>query len=134
MEKKHQFNAAYLVIALWGILLFQYLFGPASQRADISYSEFEQYLADDKVQTVAVDDRYIHGIFKQPQEGKTRFITPRMEVALAERLAQHDVEFTGIVEDTFLATLISWVAPTLIFLFGWFFLFRKFADARAWAA
>ncbi len=130
MEKKHQFNAAYLVIALWGILLFQYLFGPASQRVDISYSQFEQYLADDKVQAVQVDERYIHGTFKQPQEGKTRFITPRMEVALAERLAQHDVEFTGIVEDTFLATLISWVAPTLIFLFGWFFLFRKFADRQ----
>ena len=130
MEKKHQFNFAYLVIALWAIVLFQYWFGPASQRVDISYSQFESYLQEGKIKLVAVDDRYIHGEFKDPLAGKTRFLTPRLEVALADKLAKYQVEYTGVVENTLLASVISWVAPTLLFLLGWFFLFRRFADKQ----
>ncbi len=130
MEKKHQFNFAYLVAALWAIVLFQYWFGPASQRADISYSQFETYLQDGSIKQVAVDEHFIHGEFKQPIDGKSRFITPRLEVALADKLARHQVEYTGVVQDTFLSSVISWVAPTLIFVLAWFFLFRKFADKQ----
>jgi cell division protease FtsH len=130
VEKKHQFNFAYLIIALWAIILFQTFFGPNAQRADISYSQFEAHLEQGDVRQVAVDDRYIHGEFSREIDGKTRFITPRLELALADKLAAYDVEYTGVVEDTFLATLISWVAPTVIFLFGWFFLFRKFAEKQ----
>jgi cell division protease FtsH len=130
VEKKHQFNVAYLIVALWAVLLIQYWFGPNSQRADISYSAFEQHLAAGDVARVAVDDRFISGEFTRAIDGKTRFITPRLEVALAEKLATHGVEYSGIVQDTWLATLLSWVAPTLLFLFGWFFLFRRFAERQ----
>ncbi len=130
MEKKNQFNFIYLVLAIWAVYLIQNFLGPAAQTTAISYNQFEDYLQQGQVKAVAVDDEFIQGEFTVAIEGKTRFITPRLEVALAEKLAAYDVEYAGVVRSTFLANLISWVAPALIFLFGWFFLFRKFADRQ----
>lgn len=130
MEKKNQFNFIYLVLAIWAVYLIQNFLGPAAQTIAISYNQFEDYLQQGQVKAVAVDDEFIQGEFTVAIEGKTRFITPRLEVALAEKLAAYDVEYAGVVRSTFLANLISWVAPALIFLFGWFFLFRKFADRQ----
>jgi cell division protease FtsH len=130
MKKTHQFNLAYVFIAVWAVVLLQYFFGPAMQRVGISYSQFETYLEQGRVESISVDDRYIHGEFTQPIDGKVRFITPRLELALAEKLAAHDVEYTGVVQDTLTATLISWVLPTVIFLGVWFFLFRRFAERQ----
>lgn len=96
MEKKHQFNFAYTLIALWGILLFQYYFGPATRQADISYSQFETYLQEDRINRIAVDDRYIRGEFRQPIDGKTTFITPRLDPALVATLEDYDVEYTAL--------------------------------------
>ena len=130
MEKKHQFNFAYTLIALWGILLFQYYFGPATRQADISYSQFETYLQEDRINRIAVDDRYIRGEFHQPIDGKTTFITPRLDPALVATLEDYDVEYTGIIRDTFLANLISWIAPAIIFISLWMFVFRRYADKQ----
>lgn len=130
MEKKHQFNFAYTLIALWGILLFQYYFGPATRQADISYSQFETYLQEDRINRIAVDDRYIRGEFRQPIDGKTTFITPRLDPALVATLEDYDVEYTGIIRDTFLANLISWIAPAIIFISMWMFVFRRYADKQ----
>lgn len=130
MEKKHQFNFAYFIIALWVVLLFQLYFGPASRQADITYSQFEQYLEDGQVSRVAVDERYIRGEFVDPVDGDTTFITPRLEVELADKLAQYDVEFSGVVSNNFVTNLISWLAPALIFIFIWLFLFRNFASKQ----
>jgi len=55
MEKKHQLNFSYFLIAIWLVLLFELYFGPASQQVDIGYSQFEQYLEEGLVAHVVVD-------------------------------------------------------------------------------
>ena len=130
MEKKHQFNLGYVLVAIWLILLYQIYFGPEAQRAEISYSRFEDYLEQGLVESVAVDARFIRGEFREEVEGSSSFITPRLEPALAESLARYDVEFTGVAENTFLAGLLSWLAPALVLLLVWMFLFRRFAERQ----
>lgn len=130
VEKKHQFNLAYVVIALWAVLLFQSWFGPGARQIELSYSQFENHLEAGRVRQVAVDDQYIHGEFTEPVDGFSTFITPRLEVALADKLAAYDVEYSGVVANTTFATLFSWLGPMLIFLFVWFFLFRRFAERQ----
>ena len=130
MEKKQQFNFWYFLIAVWGVLLFQSYFGPASRQADISYSQFETWLEDGRISRIAIDEQYIRGEFTQAIDGKTTFITPRLDPALAQKLAQYNVEFTGVVSNTFVSNVISWVAPAAIFLAMWMFVFRKFADKQ----
>ena len=130
MEKKHQLNFSYFLIAIWLVLLFQLYFGPASQQADIRYSQFEQYLEEGLVDQVAIDQNFIRGEFVNPVEANARFVTPRLDVDLAEKLAEYDVEYRGVVTDTFISNLISWVAPALIFIFVWMFVFRSFANKQ----
>jgi cell division protease FtsH len=130
MEKKHQLNFGYFLLALWGVLLFQNYFGPASRQADISYSQFEQYLEDQRIRRIAIDEQYIRGEFTQPIDGKTTFITPRLDPGLAERLSRHEVEFTAVISNTFLSNLISWLAPAAIFIAMWLFVFRRFAEKQ----
>ena len=130
MERKHKLNFSYVLVAIWLVLLFQVWFGPQSRQADLSYSQFEQYLADGSIRRVEIDDLYIRGEFTTAIDGKTTFITPRLEVDLAEKLAQYDVEYSGVVSNTLLSNLVSWIAPALIFVLVWLFVFRRFADRQ----
>ncbi|MEX2367262.1 MAG: ATP-dependent zinc metalloprotease FtsH, partial [Pseudohongiellaceae bacterium] len=130
MEKKHQLNFGYILIAIWLVLLFQLYFGPASRQADITYSQFEQYLDNGRIQRVAIDEQYIRGDFTEQIDGKTGFITPRMEIDLADKLADYNVEYTGVVTNNFITNLMSWFAPVFIFALVWLFIFRKFASKQ----
>ncbi len=130
MNRKHQLNFTYVFLALWGVILVQSFWGHATRQAALSYSQFEQLLAQGAVTSVEVDDQYIRGQFRQPVDGKDHFVTPRMDIALAEKLATYDVDYSGVVRDTFIPTLISWIAPALIFFFIWFLVFRKFAEKQ----
>lgn len=130
MDKKFQFNLIYVVVALWGIMIFQSLWGHSTRQVELSYSEFEDYLEQGWLKDLVVDQQTIRGNFKEPIEGKDHFVTPRVDIDLAEKLAPYNVDYKGVVSGGPLATLISWVAPALVFFGVWFLMFRKFADKQ----
>jgi len=130
MLRKHKLNFGYVLVAIWLVLLFQALFAPFSRQAELSYSQFEQYLEEDRIKRVEVDDQFIRGEFNSDIDGKTSFITPRLDPALAEKLAEYDVEYTGTVSSNFLGNIISWIAPALVFVLVWLFVFRRFAERQ----
>ncbi len=130
MERRHQLNLWYVFIALFLVLAIQSIWQASSQVAEISYSQFEQALEDGEVRKVWVGSEEIRGEYKTPQDGKPRFVTARVEENVAEKLRQYDVEYAGVVEDTWLTTLLSWVIPIAIFVGVWLFLFRKFAERQ----
>lgn len=130
MEKKHQLNVGYIIVALWGVILFQSFFGHTAGQAIISYSEFEKYLQQGWLTDLVVDQQTIRGSFKEPIDGKDHFVTPRVDVDLAEKLSPYEVDYRGVVSGGPLATFLSWVAPALIFFVVWFLLFRKFAEKQ----
>jgi cell division protease FtsH len=130
MEKKHQFNVGYLFIAMWMVILVQSYIGPASKLAHISYDQFVEYLIQGHIKRVQIDEQYIRGEFSTSMDGKETFVTPRLDIDLAEQLAQYDVEYTGVVRSNFLSNLLSWLAPVFFFLVIWLFVFRKFAEKQ----
>lgn len=130
MEKKHQLNLVYLFVALWGVVLFQSFWGHTASQAELSYSEFERYLEQGLLKDLVVDQQTIRGGFKEPIEGKDHFVTPRVDIDLAEKLNGYNVDYKGVASGGPLATLISWVAPALVFFLVWFLMFRKFADKQ----
>ncbi|WP_193177564.1 ATP-dependent zinc metalloprotease FtsH [Oricola nitratireducens] len=125
MDKKIQFNVWYWIAAFLAVMLFQYVYVSTTQIAQIPYSEFETYLADDKIASVAVSDRFIQGRFKEPQDGKPMFVTTRVDPAFADALKKHDIVVTGQVESTFLRDLLSWVVPIAVFVGIWMFMLRR---------
>lgn len=127
MEKRTQFSVWYFACALLGIVLLQNVWQSVRTTAPIPYSEFQQLLREGKVADIAVSDNQIIGSYKEAVGNKTRFVTTRVDPALAKDLAQYDVKVSGIVENTFLSDLMGWVLPAVIFVGIWIFAMRRFA-------
>ena len=66
MRPKTRFNAWYVVLAVAGVLLLQYLYVQSQEIEPIPYSRFEQLLNEGKIKSVAITDRQIVGDFKAP--------------------------------------------------------------------
>jgi cell division protease FtsH len=127
MERRTQFNVGYLLFAVVAMLLVQQWWQQAQTIEVVPYSEFEQLLAEQKIEEVVVSDRRITGTLKQAENGKSVVVANLVQPDLAERLSQYDVKYTRTVENTFLRDVLSWILPALIFFGIWYLLARRMA-------
>ena len=95
--------------------------------APIPYSEFEKLLEDGKVKEVVVTDDALRGELTESIDGKTRFVTNRVDPELAQSLEAHGVEYSKEQQSMLVRGLVSWVLPVLLLLGFWFFLSRRMA-------
>jgi len=130
MDKRTQFHIWYVIAAIFGVLLLQQLWSQSQQVSIIPYSEFLDDLKAGKVTEVRVSGDYIEGQYKEPQNGKSQFVTTRVPADIVNELQQYNVKFSGQVESNFLSTILSWTLPTLLFFGVWFFVFRRFANQQ----
>lgn len=129
MDPKHPFNITYFLIALVGVLFLQSLWTQHRTVQPLPYSEFVRELKAGNVEEIAITSTAIRGTLKRPlADGRTRFVTNRVEPELADLLSQHDVRYTGVVESTLLKDVLGWVLPMLLFLGVWFYLIRKLQE------
>jgi cell division protease FtsH len=128
MERKTQFNLAYLLFALLAMFALQQWWQRAQTIEVVPYSEFERLLADKKVAEVIVSDQHITGKLKTPENGKSVVVANLVPPELAERLSQFDVKYTRVQESTFLRDMLSWIVPALVFFGVWFLLVRRMAN------
>ncbi|WP_128927111.1 ATP-dependent zinc metalloprotease FtsH [Bradyrhizobium guangxiense] len=118
---------ALAAIVAGGLLLVMLQFGLATYNSTetIPYSQFEQLLAQDKIAEVAVGSDTIQGKLKEPlPNGKSAFITARVDMALAEKLAAKGTRVTGVPGGGALQSLLSWIFPVIAFFLIWFWLGR----------
>ncbi len=128
MDKSTRINLAYLLIALVGVLMLQSLWMQSREVLEIPYSEFEELLQGDQIAEVVIGSDRIRGELKEPRDGKSRFVTTRVEPELVDKLAEHGVAFSGEVESTFLQNLLAWLLPVMLFFAIWMFLIRRMAS------
>jgi hypothetical protein len=128
MERQTWFNLWYVIFAVLGVLWLRDIYVTSTQVQPIPYSEFEQSLKAGEIKDIAISNNVIQGTYKNPRPDKrTRFVTTRVDPDLAKELSQYDVTYSGVVENTFLRDILSYVAPALIFFAIWFFLARRMA-------
>lgn len=130
MEKKTEFNIWYWIFAFFAVLFIQGLIESYQSVAPISYSQFEDYLADGSIKSVAVGADTITGSFTMPVDGKSQFVTTIVDPAIMDRIDAADVEITGVPENTWIGAVLSWTVPALVFFALWMFFFRKIADRQ----
>ena len=131
MDRKLQLNLWYALAAMIAVVLIQRWWIETQQVETIPYSQFEALVEAGKVKEVYVTDQFIRGTVKEPiPDGRTRFVTTRVEPALAEKLAAHGVSVTGVVESTLLRDILSWILPVLFFFAVWQFVFRRIAERQ----
>jgi len=131
MEKKTQFNIWYLLLATLAVLYLHDLWVQIRTVEPIPYSQFQELLKEHKVKEISITNNYIQGELTQPlPDGRSKFVTTRVEPELAKDLDQYNVKFTGVVESTFLRDILGWVIPAVVFFAIWMFVMRKFAEKQ----
>ncbi|MDA9420665.1 MULTISPECIES: ATP-dependent zinc metalloprotease FtsH [Bradyrhizobium] len=116
-----------------GLLLVVLQFGLTTYGSieTIPYSQFEQLLTQDKIAEVSVGSDMIQGKLKEPlPSGKSAFITARVDMALAEKLAARGVSVTGVPSAGVLQSLLSWIFPVIAFFVIWFWIGRRMSGGQ----
>jgi cell division protease FtsH len=125
--KKTGFNLAYVLLAAFGVLLVQDWWIRSQAVATIPYSQFQKLVREDRIARVVVSADQIQGEYKEPIDGKKRFVTSRVEQDLAKELDERGVEYAGRFENTVVPLILSWVVPIALFGALWMFLGRRMA-------
>jgi cell division protease FtsH len=125
--KKTGFNLAYVLLAVFGVLVLQDWWIRGQAVATIPYSEFQKLVRENQVERVVISADRIEGEVKGEVAGKKRFVTNRVEQDLARELDGHGVVYAGRFEDRTLPLILSWVMPILLFAGIWVFIGRRMA-------
>ena len=121
----------YIIAALFAALLFQQIWTTSQQTAAIPYSEFEQLMAGNKIAEVVIDADTISGSLKEPgPDGKSKFVTVRVDPAIADKLTAEGVKVSGAPPTGFIGTILAWTIPAVVFYFLWVFLARRFGGGQ----
>ena len=127
MDKQHQWNLWFFLVAFSLLLVFQNWWSARSAVEPIAYSEFMRLLKEDKLSELRIEQQQISGKLKEPINNRQLFSTIRVEPDLAEALAQSEVSFSGTRADGLLSNLLSWLLPFILIFAFWSFLFRGLA-------
>jgi len=121
-----------LVFALILIFTLRDLWVSATEVQPIPYSEFHQQLKDGKLEAIRIGSRTIEGELKNPTaDGRKRIVTTRVDPALVRELEPfveaHAVRYEGVLENTLLRDLLSWVVPALVIFGLWSLVAKRMA-------
>jgi len=130
MDKKTRLNIYFVIIAIWGVLIIQYIISSSYQPVVIPYSEFQKALKEGRVGEITILSNTITGqiAIKDDKSGRIedkKFKTVIVNPDIVKQLEQYSVTYTGEIENTFFKDLLSWVLPLVIFIGIWFFLIRR---------
>jgi len=127
VKKHYRFSIWYFIVGIWLVLLMQNYLASTFAVKTIAYSEFLDYLRQDRIAEVAITANEIQGRLKPESEGEREqyFKTVKVEPDISKLLSDHRVKYSGTIESTFVRDLISWLLPVFIFLGVWFFLMKK---------
>ena len=123
-----------------------------TQRTEsLAYSDFKQLLKAGKVDDVAISQDVIRGTFKtdglekvlpkqkadelkRTGEERRAFVSVRVtDSSLVQDMEAAGVRFEGMVQSSWLTTLLSWVIPILLFFVLWSYLAKRSGMTSGWA-
>jgi len=131
MEKNTQLNFWYVVLAALAVLFIRDSWQAYQTVEQIPYSEFQNYLEQGRITEVTVEERFLRGKLRSPTaDGRTEFVTNRVEPGIAAELVKHDVKFNAAVQNTLLRDVLSWILPTLFFVAVWLYVFRRLGERQ----
>jgi cell division protease FtsH len=120
-----QWKAAYLILAVLGVVLLQSWWLQSANTEAVPYSELEHALESGRVGRVVVADQEIRAYLKTPDsKGKSVLVAARVDPDTADRLARFKVPYAAEHSSGVLSMLLSWFVPTLLFVGLWYLLLR----------
>ncbi|HTP76792.1 MAG TPA: ATP-dependent zinc metalloprotease FtsH [Rhizomicrobium sp.] len=136
-EKKRRaihFDIAYFLGALLIVLVVRDLASTWNVNPQIPYSQFRTLLAKHAIDDLVIDDTTISGKYTKPgPNGPDGFVTNRVDDSLAKDLQSSGVKYSGETSSGLFGSFLSWLLPTVGFIFLWMLLLRPFAGDGAGA-
>jgi cell division protease FtsH len=130
MDQKRIVSVWYFVLMVLGMYYLQSYVIESKRIETIAYSEMIQLLESSQIAAIEVNEQHILAKLKSAAAGGRQYVTtPRMDADLVKLLSQYDVEYEGIIESHFLATILSWVLPMAVFVGLWYFIMRRMSGA-----
>ncbi|TDJ79152.1 ATP-dependent metallopeptidase FtsH/Yme1/Tma family protein [Pseudomonas putida] len=124
MNKGKPWKLYFLAIGLAVLAAVQFgMFNKPAVQA-IPYSQFLQLLDQQKVSDLHIEHDRILGRLQEPIDGRSVFSTVRVDPALSEQLGRSGVSFSGVIQDSTVATAVGSLMPLLMMLVLWYFLFH----------
>ncbi len=125
-KQTFKFDVVYFIAAFFAILLIQDFFVGRDHLKTIPYSEFQSLIDKDGASDLVVGPTRITGTYKQPADngGAEHFATVRVDQQIATELTRRNISFSGEPEPGVLQRLLSWIAPTALFILLWMFMLR----------
>src|SRR6516165_7328912 len=109
--KNRAVMVASLTAAAFGIMFMLSFLAVLTSVETISYSKFEELVAQGAVTEVTIGAGAIEGKLKNPlPSGKSAFVTNRVDAALAEKLAVKGITVTGATSGGLIG-ILSWILP-----------------------
>ena len=137
-QKKIHFSFWYFILAL---LLLSWLqtFMAESQREQVPYSQFRQWVREGQVDNLVIGPEKIRGEIKGPAgqsapkpeakvapEVTRHFVTNRVnDPDLITQLDEKGITYTAKLENKWIEILLSWLLPLAVLIFFWSFLIRR---------
>ncbi len=125
MERKTLWHLLYGSLALLALVLLQSWWQGANSVVVVPFSDFRQAVQDGRMQDVTVTDTHLIGQLKQPEAGKTQWLTVRVEPELAAWLGAAQVPYSRVPQSGFWRDALSWVLPSLVFFGLWWLFIRR---------
>lgn len=94
------------------------------QVATLNYSAFNNLLDEGRIRSATVYERTIRGEFSTPIEGKSRFVTNRVDPDIFHDLSSRGVTVTGNAQAPFWITFMSWLFPVILLVAFWALILR----------
>jgi len=129
MTPQNRFNLFYLMLALLGVLVLQDAWSRTQAVATLPYSQFQTLVREKKVEKVVIGPDRIEGELKAPLDGKSRFVTTRVDPDIAKELDAAQVTYAGRLESNLLPMLLSWILPVVFFFGLWMLLAKRMGGA-----
>src|SRR3546814_21793 len=98
LDEKSRFNIWHVVIALFAVMILQNFLYERRTVETIPYSALQHLAEQGLVTEVEVGETHIRGTFREPQDGKSAFVTTRVDPEIARALAEDGVTVIGVVE------------------------------------
>ena len=131
MEPKTHFNFWYFVVALLAVVLLQQWLAGLGRVETVPYSELQALLRDGRVAEIVIAEDHIRGKLRSPlPDGRDQIYAVRVDAELARDLENYEVTYTGVVKNTFITTILSWIVPVLVFVVAWLYIFRRMAEKQ----
>jgi cell division protease FtsH len=119
---------AALMLVVLAVSWMRDLWVTHTQVEAIPYSEFVSHLEAGRVVSVRIGAQVIEGTLKAPlPDGRSRIVAVRLAPDLARELQRYDVRYEGVVENTLLHDLLSWIVPALLLMGFWSVVARRMA-------